>query len=100
MPGLLLTGYPSSGKSHVAAILKERALLHPDIDDVLVISEETACPGMTRLQCYETSLAEKKTRGALKTAFDQAIAKSNKRTLVVLDSLNYIKGFRYVNNRR
>eukprot|EP00934_Nitzschia_sp_Nitz4_P005510 Nitzschia sp. Nitz4//scaffold48_size128905//23106//24281//NITZ4_003582-RA/size128905-processed-gene-0.106-mRNA-1//-1//CDS//3329552928//5500//frame0 len=95
MPGLILTGYPSAGKSTVAQLLKDRALKRPDIQDVVIINEETARPGLSKQACYESSLAEKQTRAALKSSFDKAIAASNKKTLVVLDSLNYIKGFRY-----
>jgi len=43
--------------------------------------------------------AEKQTRAALKSAFDRAVKnnsnKNTSRRLVILDSLNYIKGFRY-----
>ena len=95
MPSLILTGYPACGKTTVAQVLKERALQHPAIQDVVIINEETACPDWTKQECYATSLAEKKTRAALKSSFDRAVATSNKQTLVVLDSLNYIKGFRY-----
>jgi protein KTI12 len=95
MPSLILTGYPSAGKTTVSKVLKERALQHETIKDVVIINEETACPDWTKHECYATSLAEKKTRAALKSAFDRAVAISNKKTLVVLDSLNYIKGFRY-----
>jgi tRNA uridine 5-carbamoylmethylation protein Kti12 len=37
--------------------------------------------------------AEKQTHGALKSAFDR-VSKTD-RTLVIIDSQNYIKGFRY-----
>jgi tRNA uridine 5-carbamoylmethylation protein Kti12 len=61
---------------------------------------------VTKQQCYETAASEKQTRGALKAAFDRAVGggtNSNPdpirpqrgRRLVILDSLNYIKGFRY-----
>ncbi len=95
MPSLIITGYPSAGKTSVAKVLKERALQHTAIKDVVIINEATACPDWTQQECYVTSLAEKKTRAALKSAFDRAVATSNKQTLVILDSLNYIKGFRY-----
>jgi protein KTI12 len=95
MPSLILTGYPAAGKTTVSKVLRERALLQPSIADVVIINEDTACPDWTKQQCYATSLAEKNTRAALKSAFDRAIATANKKTLVILDSLNYIKGFRY-----
>jgi protein KTI12 len=97
MPCLIVTGYPSAGKTTLSSLLKERALLHKEIDDVLIINEESACPDHTKNECYLNSLREKTTRGALKSAFDRTVGKSEqkKRTLVILDSLNYIKGFRY-----
>ena len=93
MPCLIITGHPSSGKTTIANKLKEQALRHPLIDDVIIVNEETACPDYTKNQCYESAAAEKRTRGALKSQFDR----TNKapKTLVILDSLNYIKGLRY-----
>jgi tRNA uridine 5-carbamoylmethylation protein Kti12 len=59
---------------------------------------------------YTNQLAEKQTRGTLKAAFDRVVGRkdtlfgcggggdstpSKRRTLVILDSMNYIKGFRY-----
>ena len=41
MPSLILTGYPASGKTTVAQVLKERALQHPAIQDVVIINEES-----------------------------------------------------------
>jgi len=87
-------------------------------DNVVVIDERLACPSATpwAAQAYADSLTEKATRGSLKAAFDRAVfgggsssggdedddlcRPKNKRQqsqskLVVLDSLNYIKGFRY-----
>ena len=95
MPCLIVTGHPCAGKSELARKLQERALQHSLIDKVVIINEESACPDHTKNQCYETSLTEKKTRAALKSAFDRAVGASSKKTLVILDSLNYIKGFRY-----
>ena len=92
------------------------------ISTVVIVNESTACPGLTQAQCYLNSHNEKKTRGSLKARFDQAVVKSNtknnsnestpdptaavtsksdkdkqkqQKQLVILDSLNYIKGFRY-----
>lgn len=97
MPCLIVTGYPSAGKTTLSMLLKERALQHKEIDHVLVINEGSACPDHTKNECYLNSLHEKQTRAALKSAFDRDVGQSqeNKRTLVILDSLNYIKGFRY-----
>eukprot|EP00980_Cylindrotheca_fusiformis_P025535 scaffold14008_cov124-Cylindrotheca_fusiformis.AAC.3 len=97
MPCLIITGYPSAGKTTVSNLLKERALQHKEIDNVLIINEESACPDHTKNECYANSLSEKQTRAALKSSFDRGVGKSqlNRRTLVILDSINYIKGFRY-----
>jgi len=122
MPCLIVVGHPSAGKTTLTNLLKERALLHDAIDEVVVLNEESECActdkgatneaiesssetnkavsSTTKQELYETSAAEKQTRGALKAAFDRAVKKSggnnkNNRRLVILDSLNYIKGFRY-----
>lgn len=99
MPSLILTGYPSVGKTSFGKLLKERALQHSSksIDNVIIVSEDSACVTKGKMECYANSTAEKMTRGSLKTEFDKALrsADKKKRTLVILDSLNYIKGYRY-----
>jgi protein KTI12 len=112
MPCLILTGHPCAGKTTLAKKLQERALLEKHsawIDKVVLINEESECPDFTKNKCYANSNAEKKTRAALKSAFDRAVGSngggggggggggnnSSNKTLVILDSLNYIKGFRY-----
>jgi protein KTI12 len=136
MPCLILTGYPSSGKSTLAELFRERALLlfsrndrvdnndnnnHSDnsnnykkaakkksvIEHVVIVTEATACPDQTTRACYSDSQAEKATRSALKAVFDRAVGAAaaastssgidddDKTTLIILDSMNYIKGFRY-----
>jgi protein KTI12 len=96
MPCLILTGHPSAGKTTLAKRIAERAVLQPQIEDAIIINEESTCPDSTQAECYQDSHAEKKTRGALKAALDRHVSdpKHNK-TLILLDSLNYIKGFRY-----
>ncbi|KAL7543657.1 hypothetical protein ACHAXR_012951, partial [Thalassiosira sp. AJA248-18] len=104
MPSLILTGHPCTGKTTFATLLASRALLHPSntISNIIHIRESTACPDQTKSECYSNSHMEKNTRAALKSEFDKAVIASGggggeKRgsTLVILDSLNYIKGYRY-----
>lgn len=98
MPSLILTGHPCVGKTTFAHLLAARALRHESnaISDVVHVRECTACPDMTKAGCYSDSHAEKHTRAALKSEFDRAIASGGgSTTLVILDSLNYIKGYRY-----
>lgn len=94
MPCLILTGHPCAGKTTFANLLKERALKHKSglIDRVVIVNEESACVNQTKAQCYATSQAEKATRSALKGEMHRQLAP---RTLVILDSMNYIKGYRY-----
>ena len=122
MPSIILTGYPCSGKTTFSHLLAERAIQHKSqsIEHVIIVNEELARPGLTKPLCYENSNAEKFTRAALKAEFDKycrsssikslpssifvksavdriskeaCITKNN--TLVILDSMNYIKGYRY-----
>ena len=120
MPSLLLCSYPSTGKTTFANLLAERALNHKSksIRNVIIVNEEMARPDQTKASCYENAAAEKFTRAALKNEFDKYCrssstfrspsdlkspmlkdhndeAKTKESTLVILDSMNYIKGFRY-----
>ena len=130
MPCLIITGYPSSGKTSIAEMISERALKHHSktIQRTMIINEESIYSSSTRSinnnsnnssssnnnnnnnnnndnryppehikqKCYHNSNAEKETRAALKTEFDRyASTASSTKTLVILDSLNYIKGYRY-----
>jgi protein KTI12 len=95
MPCLIFTGHPCAGKSTLAEKFRERALEHSSINKVVIVNEQVACPDKTQLGCYESSYAEKGTRGALKSSFDRAVSSADDTTLVILDSLNYIKGYRY-----
>ena len=98
MPCLILTGHPCAGKTTLAKLIAERAKSQFSIDTVTIINEASACPDQSIGECYATSQTEKATRGALKSAVDRAMAdasSSSSQHLVILDSLNYIKGFRY-----
>lgn len=94
MPCLVLTGHPSVGKTSFAKKLGERALQHKSglISSIEIVNEESVCVDQTKSECYATSHAEKSTRSSLKAKVDRSL---NDSTLVICDSLNYIKGYRY-----
>ena len=94
MPCLILCGHPCAGKTRLAERIRDRALAQ-GVPKVVIINEASACPHQSRLDCYQTSQAEKFTRGALKASFDRCVSTGEDETLVILDSMNYIKGFRY-----
>jgi protein KTI12 len=97
MPCIIMTGHPGAGKSTLAEKIRTIALEHHGdsiAHTVIIVDDDTVCPGIPMDASYGTSLAEKKTRGALKAAFDRVVA-SHPSALIILDSLNYIKGFRY-----
>lgn len=93
---ITISGYPSSGKSHRASQLKtdlERRLSDSSYTGpklrVTLISDDTLTLPRT---VYDDSRAEKPARGALFTALQRALSRD---AIVIVDSLNYIKGFRY-----
>jgi protein KTI12 len=99
MPSLILTGHPCTLKTTFARLLSQRALRHPSglLTDVIHITESNvSTTPHTKAQAYQNSPNEKTGRAALKSAFDRALSSdSDGSTLVLLDSLNYIKGYRY-----
>lgn len=93
MPLIMITGYPSSGKTTrsldlknqlEALILKQGSKAKVEIinDEMLKIPKES----------YRESLTEKSIRGQQMSAVKRSLDKS---TIVILDNLTYIKGFRY-----
>jgi protein KTI12 len=101
---IVITGHPCSGKTTLAHQIRERTLsTHLEQIEKVVIVQDDVVPTAS----YATSAAEKVMRGALKSSFDRAVAtavhdetatthgKKAKKTLIILDSTNYIKGFRY-----
>lgn len=94
MPLIMITGYPSSGKTTRSFQLKEhleekiRASGESNMkveiinDELLKISKES----------YRESLDEKSIREQQISVVKRSL---NKSTIVILDNLNYIKGFRY-----
>jgi len=96
MPCLVLSGHPCVGKTEFAKRLKERALHHKSnlICSVTIVNEELVRVDQTKAECYATSQAEKSTRSSLKAKVDRSLT-DDPSSLVICDSLNYIKGYRY-----
>lgn len=89
MPLVVVCGLPGSGKSRRADELR-RALAAEGrtvsvVDDAAVLGAEDAT-------VYSDSAREKALRGALRAAVERRLSRQD---VVILDSLNYIKGFRY-----
>lgn len=92
MPLVIICGYPKSGKTRFAKSLYNyfETKLSGDNKKVILINEESL--NINKSEGYKDSNNEKKTRGALKSACNTAL---NNDCYVIIDSLNYIKGYRY-----
>lgn len=88
MPLIILTGYPLSGKTRFAETLKERLL--EQFDDIQIINDELL--GIDKATGYVGASEEKRSRAALLAAVERHISQNR---LVIADSTNEIKGFRY-----
>ncbi|KAI5997639.1 chromatin associated protein KTI12 [Pisolithus orientalis] len=93
---ITISGYPSSGKSQRAAQIKrhfEARLADPSYTgpslSIVVLDDDTL--NIDR-SSYNDSKSEKPARGTLFTAVQRNLAQNK---VVIVDSLNYIKGFRY-----
>ncbi|XP_072349177.1 protein KTI12 homolog [Scyliorhinus torazame] len=89
MPLVILCGFPCSGKSRRAAELG-RFVREKLQRKVAAVGEQS--PGAERNSLYTDSRKEKELRGALKAEVERKI---NQEDVVIMDSLNYIKGYRY-----
>jgi protein KTI12 len=89
MPLILIAGNPCTGKTTFANQLLE-FLRSKNLTNIELINEESL--KISKKDGYKSSFAEKSTRGSLKSAADH---KLNAECYVIIDSLNYIKGFRY-----
>ncbi|KIO07320.1 hypothetical protein M404DRAFT_941220 [Pisolithus tinctorius Marx 270] len=93
---ITVSGYPSSGKSqraaqikqHIEARLEDPSYVGPSLS-VVVLDDGTL--NIDR-SSYNDSRSEKTARGTLFTAVQRNLAQNK---VVIVDSLNYIKGFRY-----
>jgi protein KTI12 len=87
---ITISGYPSSGKSTRAAQIHDflSSASNPQLK-VKVISDDDLAVDRAS---YDDSLQEKTARATLFTAITRHIARD---TILVVDGMNYIKGFRY-----
>lgn len=89
MPLVLMCGLPSSGKSkrvaELVAYLKDNCEV-----DIHVLTEDFT--NVTKNACYTSPREEKLKRGSLKSNVERHLTSD---CIVILDSLNYIKGYRY-----
>eukprot|EP00735_Rhodelphis_limneticus_P007237 TRINITY_DN19743_c0_g1::TRINITY_DN19743_c0_g1_i1::g.11302::m.11302 TRINITY_DN19743_c0_g1::TRINITY_DN19743_c0_g1_i1::g.11302 ORF type:complete len:277 (+),score=25.25,sp/Q4KLF3/KTI12_XENLA/40.37/6e-76,KTI12/PF08433.5/6.1e-89,AAA_33/PF13671.1/6.7e-14,AAA_18/PF13238.1/3.3e-09,AAA_17/PF13207.1/9.1e-08,APS_kinase/PF01583.15/1.4e-05,Zeta_toxin/PF06414.7/6.1e-05,AAA/PF00004.24/0.00023,AAA/PF00004.24/4.9e+03,AAA_28/PF13521.1/0.00069,MobB/PF03205.9/0.0022,MobB/PF03205.9/4.8e+03,SRP54/PF00448.17/0.0036,Mg len=88
MPLVLLCGFPCSGKTTLAKRLESE--LQALGKQVVIVSEDTL--NISKKEGYKNSHLEKSTRGTIKSATERAVSKDK---VVIVDSLNYIKGYRY-----
>nr|XP_046249550.1 protein KTI12 homolog [Scatophagus argus] len=89
MPLIVMCGYPCSGKTRRAEELKVY-FEHNCDRKVHIVGGEA--PHVEKNAVYADSQKEKNLRASLKAEVERKI---NKDHIVILDSLNYIKGYRY-----
>ncbi len=94
MPLVIITGIPSSGKTKTAEAI--RGHLEAKQKNVVVISEaeivQSQVEDKDKNTLFNDSKKEKLVRSELKGNALRALTKD---TVVIMDGLNYIKGFRY-----
>nr|XP_039256908.1 protein KTI12 homolog [Styela clava] len=90
MPLVIICGFPSSGKSTRAQELVSYLQENFPVREVISIGDKEL--SIDKNIVYSDSKNEKSVRGSLKSEVDRNLTKEN---VVILDSLNYIKGFRY-----
>lgn len=88
MPLIIMCGFPCSGKSKRAHELKN--YLENRGKTVHLAGDDSN--SLDRNGVYSASVNEKEARGLLKSAVERLISRDD---IVILDSLNYIKGYRY-----
>ncbi|XP_012563024.2 protein KTI12 homolog [Hydra vulgaris] len=90
MPLVLICGFPCSGKTKIAHEIKEY-LENEQKKKVIVVSENDLV-AEKRNEIYSDFTKEKEIRSALKAKVEQLLTRD---CVIILDGLNYIKGFRY-----
>ncbi|KAL0483243.1 hypothetical protein AKO1_011515 [Acrasis kona] len=91
MPLIMLCGAPSSGKTTRTNQLLEHFKSKAPDQRVSVVSDQDVLL-VDKNQGYKDSFNEKQTRGKIKAATERLVTKE---TIVIVDSMNYIKGYRY-----
>lgn len=86
---ITISGLPSSGKSTRAAQIQNFILNKSPLSNVIIISDHSL--GLSPDE-YNQSSSEKSARATLFAAVQRHMAID---TILIVDSLNYIKGFRY-----
>ncbi|XP_031657553.1 protein KTI12 homolog isoform X2 [Oncorhynchus kisutch] len=89
MPLIVMCGFPCSGKTRRAVELQEYFEQNTE-RKVHNVGDGTL--GIEKNAVYADSQNEKNVRGSLRAEAERRI---NKEDIVILDSLNYIKGYRY-----
>jgi protein KTI12 len=89
MPLVVMVGGPSSGKTQIALKIKD-FLEKEKGKDVILINEEYL--KVIKEECYKDTTSEKIHRAKLKSEVEKHL---DDKSVVILDSLNYIKGYRY-----
>ncbi|KAF7224449.1 protein KTI12 homolog isoform X1 [Nothobranchius furzeri] len=89
MPLIVMCGYPCSGKTRRANELKAH-FEEKTGREVHIVGD--AALDVDRNNVYADSQKEKNVRASLKAEVERKVSKDN---IVILDSLNYIKGYRY-----
>ena len=89
MPLIIISGFPCCGKTTFSKKLKQYLEIK-GAKKVVLINEESE--NVNKRLGYREASNEKKTRGSLKSAVDHHLGPE---TFVIVDSMNYIKGYRY-----
>lgn len=95
MPLITIAGIPLSGKTQraneVKAFLeKYMSLNSTNIKSVIIVNDESL--SIDKKEAYRDANTEKNARGTLLSAVERHLTRDD---IVICDSLNYIKGFRY-----
>ncbi|CUS20654.1 LAQU0S01e11562g1_1 [Lachancea quebecensis] len=95
MPLVLFTGFPSSGKTSKAKelveLLSAKIQQEPELSKYSIVCHSDESLGIQHTD-YITSQDERKLRSKIMSAVKRDLSRHK---IVVVDSLNYIKGFRY-----